>query len=126
MSSDDEARHLRYHRSLNFLSKNDARAVRSILAMLNELLVSQGEKKIRDHYELAGRMRNYEIYMKVRDYADGLIQDNKTRETFMKMCRDESGDPREAQVADYLQDIPEGSILTPKATLNDMILFLEG
>lgn len=125
MSAQDQEtkRLMKYLRDLDFLHKKEPTAVKSILTMINHFFTGQGEKKLRNHHELAEKMLDYGVYRKVVEYANDLIQDQNTHDAFMKLCREDSGDLREALVIDYLEALPVGSIYTERATLTDLVNF---
>ncbi len=114
---------VRYLKNLDFLYKKEPNSVKSVITMVNHFIVSQGEKKIKTHHELAEKMLDYVVFKKVIEFADELVQDPDTHAAFMKMSREDTGDVREALVMDYMEPVPSGSIYYPKATLSELINF---
>ncbi len=123
MATDNEIKMMRYHRALNVLRKKETDSVKSILVMVNRYAQEQGDTRLASHQDLAERMIDYGIYKRVVEYAEGLIQDPDTLQKFMESIREDTGDPREALVRDYMQNIPQGSMFSPKTTLGDLIRF---
>lgn len=123
-AQDNETKRLmKYLRDLDFLYKKEPTAVKSIMTMINHFFTGQGEKRLKNHHELAEKMLDYGVYRKVVEYANDLIQDPNTHDAFMKLCREDSGDIREALVLDYLEAMPAGSIFSERSTLNDLVNF---
>lgn len=126
-TQEDEAKRLvRYLRHLDALHKKESSTVRSILTMINRFVLEpQGIKRLSNHQQLAERMLDYEIYKKVIGFADELIQDPTLHDVFMELGRDESGEPREALVRDYMQPMPKGTLFSVNDTLDDLIRFFK-
>jgi len=126
-TQDDESHRLiRYLRGFNYLYKKESDTVRSILVMINRYIQEQGDRRLVSHQDLAQRMIDYGIYQRVIEYAEVLIQDPDTLQKFMELIREETGEPREALVRDYMQNIPQGSIYSSKSTLGELIGFFRG
>jgi hypothetical protein len=124
-TQEDEVKRLvRYLKALDFLHKKESTSVKSVLTMVNRYVVGQGDKKIRNHQDLAEQMLDYGVYKKVVEFAEELIQDPPTHDTFMDLCREETG-TREALVKDYMQSVPKGHLQSSKSTLNDLIRFFK-
>jgi predicted transcriptional regulator len=126
-TQDDESKRLmRYLRQLDNLYKKEPGAVRSILTMVNRYVLDPDKKKrIVRHQDLAERMLDYGVYKRVIEFADELIQDPIAHSAFMALGREDSGEPREALVRDYMQPVPKESVNPPISTVNDMVRFFK-
>lgn len=125
-NEDEVKRLLKYLKYLDYLHKKEPSAVKSILTMVNRyVLEPQGIKRIARHQDLAEKMLDYGVYKKVVEFAGELIQDPVIKDEFRELTREESGEPREALVQDYMQSIPKGSMNSNKSNVWDLIRFFK-